>query len=180
MLKELCNESYRSANSETCVSLAAVFVSSRNAPSQEKREGRSAVKLDEWLDTWPASPSQPFLSRHATLLPGRRGRGGALRDYTKRLWELPPNRVTHEFKKKKQLLKPRIEGINITAKERRHGWTNLKIETDAFFFINTLIPTMCGVKTMEAWIVVVLPGRKSIRPMTNSTLQHGLSKIFFS
>ena len=60
----------------TCVSVSAVFVSSRNAPSREKREGRSAA----WLDTWLASLSQPFLSRHATLLPGRRGRGGALRD----------------------------------------------------------------------------------------------------
>ena len=60
----------------TCVSLAGVFVSSCNAPPREKREGRSAA----WLDTWLASPSQAFLSRHATLLPGRRGRGGALRD----------------------------------------------------------------------------------------------------
>ena len=30
----------------TCVSLTAVFVSSRNAPSREKREGRSAAWLD--------------------------------------------------------------------------------------------------------------------------------------
>ena len=41
MLKELCNEIYRSANSETCVTLAAVFVSTRNG-----RRGSGGVLRD--------------------------------------------------------------------------------------------------------------------------------------
>jgi len=60
--------------------------------------------------------------------------------------------VTHEFKKK-QLLKPRIEGINKTAKTKEARMD--KLETDAhqlasFFFINMFMPIMCGVKTLQA------------------------------
>ena len=45
-----------------------------------KCQRNCVTKFFEVQAVKPASPSQPFLSRHATLHPGRRGRGGVVRD----------------------------------------------------------------------------------------------------